>query len=90
MLLLRILEYVVGADAPPDHVRLAVEYFISVMPRRAPVGRPSQLVDTVVALDSLDSEPRTRLSACPQIFDEIADGFLEAGTLIVVEFRVVT
>jgi hypothetical protein len=46
-----------GADSPPDDVRLTGVNFLAVLEGRATVIRPGHLPDARVPLDALDTEP---------------------------------
>jgi hypothetical protein len=56
-------KYVVGADPPPDDVRLTGLRFVAVLKRRAAVGRPPHLPDLRGAVYPLDTKARINMNS---------------------------
>ena len=50
-----------GADPPPDHVRLTGDYLGPVLERRPAVWRPRHLPDTGSPLHPLDAQSRIKV-----------------------------
>src|SRR5689334_2871395 len=65
-----ILEDFMAADATPAHMRLPWLAGRPIVERRAPAAAPGHLEDARMALDSLDPEAGTQLSA-PEIDDKL-------------------
>jgi hypothetical protein len=65
----------VGADAPPDDVRLTDMDLIAVFKGRSAVRRPTHLPDPRMSLHPLDAEARMKaLLGLLQISDELPEG----------------
>lgn len=69
-----LLEDLVGADAPPDDVRIARNDWLSILERGAPVGCPRHLEHTRSAFHALDPQALPELSATAKVLDELRDG----------------
>jgi hypothetical protein len=65
----------VGADPPPDDVRLSGVDLIAIFKGRPAIRRPTHLPDARVTLHALDSEARVKALLGPsQISDELLEG----------------